>query len=262
MLFCPLFSGSSGNSSYVEAGASRILIDAGFTGKTIENALSQIGKTPDGLNAILITHEHTDHISAAGVLSRRYDIPIYANAGTWQAMFKLLGNIAQKNIRVFETGRDFYINDINILPFKTPHDSSESVGYSLQHDSVKLSVMTDIGHINEHLLCAVENSDLLLLEANHDVELLKVGPYPYQLKRRILSDNGHLSNENAGKALAKLYNRGVRHALLGHLSHENNFEQLAMETVRTVLRENDIPDSEFSLAMTHRDRIGGLYEIE
>ncbi|MBQ2661955.1 MAG: MBL fold metallo-hydrolase [Clostridia bacterium] len=262
MLFCPLFSGSSGNSSYIETGDTCILVDAGLTGKAIESALRQIGKSPADLNAILITHEHTDHINAAGVLSRRYDLPIYANAGTWRGMLPLIGNIKQKNIRVFETNRDFYIKDVNILPFKTPHDSNESVGYAFFHNGIKLSLMTDIGHMNEQLLSAVENSDLLLIESNHDVELLQAGPYPYQLKRRILSDNGHLSNENAGKALAKLYTRGVRHALLGHLSHENNFEQLAMETVRGVLRENDIPDSEFSLAMTHRDRIGGLFEIE
>ncbi|MBQ9833260.1 MAG: MBL fold metallo-hydrolase [Clostridia bacterium] len=262
MLFCPLFSGSSGNSSYIEAGDTHILIDAGLTGKAITEALGQLKADPCYINAILITHEHTDHINAAGVLSRRYDIPIYANAGTWQAMLPLLGNISRKNIRVFETERDFYINDVNITPFKTPHDSKESVGYSLQYHGIKLSFMTDIGHINEYLLCAVENSDLLLIEANHDVELLKAGPYPYHLKRRILSDTGHLSNENAGKALAKLYNRGVCSALLGHLSHENNFEQLAMETVRSVLRENDIPDQCFNLAMTHRNRIGGIYEIE
>lgn len=262
MLFCPLFSGSSGNASFLEADGARLLIDAGLTGKAIEDALCKIHIAPESLSAILITHEHNDHVSAAGVLSRRYDIPIYANAGTWAGMLPLVGETKPSNMRVFETDRDFYIKDVNVMPFKTPHDANESVGYVFIHGGVKLSVMTDIGHVDEPLLAAVDGADLLLIEANHDVDLLKAGTYPYHLKQRILSHTGHLSNEKAGQSLARLYARGLRRAILGHLSRENNFEELALETVRCMLRSEDIPDEAFDVSIAHRDRIGGIYRIE
>lgn len=261
MMFCPLYSGSSGNSTLLEGGGARVLIDAGLPGKMIERALSEAGVEPHTIDAIVITHEHSDHIRGVGVLSRRYGLPIYANEGTWRAMNGQLGAIKPANIRIFETGRDFYIKALNILAFATPHDAAEPVGYSFSAAGRKVSVMTDIGHINNNLLCAVEGADLLLIEANHDVPMLQAGSYPYTLKRRILSDKGHLSNENAGKALAKLYLRGVRNAILGHLSRENNCEQLCMETVRAALRLEDIPDEEFRLAMAYRDRPAGMFRV-
>ncbi|MEG1548270.1 MAG: MBL fold metallo-hydrolase [Clostridia bacterium] len=261
MRFCPLYSGSSGNATLVEAGDVRLLIDAGLPGRTVENALRQCGVDPCTLSAILVTHEHRDHIGGVGVLSRRYSLPVYANAGTWAGMQPITGEIAPKNTRVFETNRDFYIKNVNILPFKTPHDANESVGYVINCGGVMVSVMTDVGHVSERMLAAVQGSDIILIEANHDVEMLKAGSYPYPLKRRILGDNGHLSNENAGMALCKLYREGVKHAVLGHLSKDNNYEALAMETVRSVLREDDIVDELFALAIAHRDRPTGMFEI-
>lgn len=259
MLFYPLFSGSGGNASLVEAGGVRILIDAGVTGTALTQALCEIEVDPKSVSAILVTHEHSDHVHGVGVFSRKYDVPVYANKGTWEGMRPCVGNIAQKNVRVFETNRDFYIQTVNVTPFKTPHDARESVGYRIDFDGKRLAVMTDVGVVEPGLLDAVEGVDLLLIEANHDVDMLRMGDYPYVLKRRILSDVGHLSNESAGKALAKLYLRGLRRAILGHLSRDNNMEELALETVRAVLREEDI--GEFELTVAHRDRLTGRYEV-
>ena len=170
---------------------------------------------------------------------------------------RLAKKVAQ--MRVFETERDFYLGRVNVLPFKTPHDANESVGFVFRCGAGKLSILTDAGHITDHMLDAVAGSDLILIESNHDVDMLKAGPYPFPLKRRILGDNGHLSNDACGAAL---YGRGVRRAVLGHLSRENNFESLALETVRAALRASDIPDEAFALSIAHRDRIGEMFEID
>ncbi|MCE5234608.1 MAG: MBL fold metallo-hydrolase [Clostridiaceae bacterium] len=261
MLFYPLFSGSSGNASLVEAGGVRILIDAGVTGSALTRALGGIGVEPKSVDALLITHEHSDHVSGAGVFSRKYDVPVYANRGTWEGMLPCVGRIEPRNVRVFETNRDFYIQGVNVTPFKTPHDARESVGYRIDCGGKRLCVMTDIGVVEPRLLDAAEGADLLLIEANHDVDMLRMGRYPYVLKRRILSDVGHLSNESAGKALAKLYLRGLRRAILGHLSLDNNIEELALATVREMLRAESISDAAFELTVAHRDRLTGCYEV-
>ncbi|MDO5111245.1 MAG: MBL fold metallo-hydrolase [Clostridia bacterium] len=261
MRLIPLFSGSSGNCILIEADGVRLLVDAGLPGRTIEGALSAAGVLPETLTGILVTHEHTDHTRGVGVLSRKLNLPVYANAGTWAGMQADVGPIALCNMRMFETGRSFFVDKLLVQPFATPHDAREPVGYCFSAEGRCASVMTDVGYIHEGLLDAVEGSDLLLIESNHDEEMLKVGPYPYPLKRRILSDQGHLSNENCGKTLCKLYKRGVRCAILGHLSKENNYEQLAMETVRSELRMEDIPDEEFKLTVAHRDRITGVFVL-
>lgn len=262
MRFCPLFSGSSGNSTLLEALGTRLLIDAGLPARTISQALAAVDVDPSTISAILITHEHSDHINGVGAMSRKYNIPVYANAKTWQGMAEKLGNISPRNQRVFETNTDFYIKELNIIPFKTPHDAAESVGFSVSCREGRISVMTDIGHVDNRLFSAVENSDLLLIEANHDIEMLKTGCYPYPLKQRILSSTGHLSNEAAGIALSKLYLRGINNVILGHLSKENNTEPLALETVRHVLRSEDVPDSGLNIMMAHRDRPSGMYILE
>ena len=261
MHFYPLFSGSSGNVSLVTAGDTRILIDAGLTGSAMAGALCETGVDPKSINALLITHEHGDHVRGAGVFSRKYDVPVYANRGTWEAMSAQVGRIAPHNMRVFETNRDFYIQNVNILPFKTPHDARESVGYTLECEGKRLCVMTDIGEADGRLLEAASGANLLLIEANHDVDMLKCGSYPYVLKRRILSSTGHLSNEAAGRVLAKLYLSGLKRAILGHLSRDNNTEALALASVRAVLRGEDIDDSAFELSVAHRDRVSGCYEV-
>lgn len=259
MRFIPLFSGSSGNSSYIEAGGVKLLVDAGLTGKSITDALCSVGVNPRELNGILVTHDHTDHTKAVGILSRKYNLPVYANAGTWKVMSPIIKEIPYGNVRLIRTDQDFYIGDMNILPFKTPHDATESIGYVFISKGKKLAYMTDIGCIREEMLEHASGAALVFIEANHDVQMLKCGPYPYVLKKRILSDTGHLSNENCGKALVRLYSTGVRCAVLGHLSRDNNTEVCAYDTVCGILSSEGITDMHISVAK--RDGVTGIFEI-
>lgn len=259
MRFIPLFSGSSGNSSYIEAGGVRLLIDAGLTGKLVTEALYSVGIRPEALNGILVTHDHVDHTKGVGILSRKYNLPVYANEGTFRAMTPIVKDLDFKNVRLFRTGEDFYIGDLNITPFKTPHDAAESVGFCFAHQGKKLCYMTDIGCFRESMFGEAAGAQLVFIEANHDVEMLKNGPYPYHLKQRILSESGHLSNENCGKALVRLYGTGVRYAVLGHLSKENNTEEAAFSAVSGALEKAGISDMHVIVAK--RDRITGIFEI-
>ncbi len=260
MLFSPLCSGSSGNASYLEAGGVRLIVDAGVTAKRLGELMAMVDLSPEGLDAILITHEHTDHVSGIGVLSRKYDIPVYAAAECWEHMPRSIGTIAAKNVRVFEPDRDFYLKQLCIHPFSTPHDAAHAVGYTFSHGGKKLSIMTDIGHVSSGMIDAVANSDLILLEANHDVDMLKAGSYPYPLKMRILSAQGHLCNEDAGLVLQKLHARGIKNAILGHLSEENNTPELALVTVQSVLESAGLLDSMF-VTVADRFRPCGLFEL-
>jgi len=260
--FCSLFSGSSGNCLCVSTEETRLLIDAGMSGKRILEALCSVGEKPSDISAVLISHEHSDHIRGAGILSRKLDIPIYANETTWEAMAEQLGPVKVENRRFFVTGEEFAIGDIAIKPFRIPHDAAEPVGFNFFSKDKKITTATDIGHITKELLLHFESSDLILLESNHDIEMVKVGPYPYNLKRRILGEHGHLSNEMAGKVIAYMAKQGTRKFLLGHLSRENNFPELAYQTVYNVLQENQInvgTDVELSVAM--REKTGRVIEV-
>ncbi|MCH5279816.1 MAG: MBL fold metallo-hydrolase [Christensenellaceae bacterium] len=259
MKFIPLLSGSSGNSSLIVVGGKKLLVDAGHTGKCITDALRMVGTDPAELSGILVTHDHIDHTKGVGILSRRYNLPVYANAGTFEAMQPIVKEIAFSNVRLFRSGQDFYIGDINITPFRTPHDAAEPVGFAFTYRGCKLTYMTDIGCMREELYEYAANSRLLFIEANHDIPMLKNGPYPYPLKKRILSDKGHLSNENCGRALIRLYELGVRSAILGHLSKENNTEALAYSTVRGLLEASGIADMQLTVAK--RDAVTGVFEF-
>lgn len=239
--FCSLRSGSSGNCYYICSNDTQILIDAGMNGKAIEKALKEIGVYAGDINAILITHEHRDHIYGAGVISRRFDIPIYANRPTWEAMRKQIGDIRDKNICVFESNVEFTIGDLNILAYKKSHDAAEPVIYSIRHGGYKVSVMTDLGYVSRGVARCVMDSDILVVESNHDIKMLKEGPYPFFLKQRILSDHGHLSNDAAAEFLVKVCRlRACGMAFLGHLSENNNTPELALTTVMNKLNENGI----------------------
>lgn len=261
MRFCPLYSGSSGNVSFAEGGGTRLLIDAGLPGKTVAAALESRGVDPRTINGILITHDHSDHVAGVGVFARRYKTPVYANAATARAMTGVTGAIPGALMRVFETGRDFYINSLNVYPFPIPHDAAEPVGFCLADGEAKLTAMTDIGVFNDDLFAAAAGSGLVLIEANHDVEMLKCGGYPYPLKRRILGPEGHLSNDGCAVALIRLYGTGVRRAVLAHLSLDNNYEALALATVREALRAADIPDGDFLISLAHRDAVGDMFVL-
>lgn len=259
--FCPLYSGSSGNCSVISAGRTNVLIDAGMTGKAILDGLSAVGVDPSSLSAIVVTHEHSDHIKGIGVMSRKYDIPVYANEATWKAMSPFIGDVAMKNIRAFVTGQNFYLGELDVTPFPTSHDAAEPVGYSFFSKGKRVVYMTDTGCVPERLREIAEGADILFLEANHDIDMLKNGPYPYPLKKRILSDKGHLSNGTAGELLKRLYPTGVRRAILAHLSRENNTERIAYNTVRGLLTDEGIAEKDFFLTVAHRDRPAGIFEL-
>jgi phosphoribosyl 1,2-cyclic phosphodiesterase len=262
MWFCSLYSGSSGNCIYVGANRTNILIDAGLSGKSIIGALDEIGISPKDLNAILVTHEHDDHIRGVGILSRRFNIPIFANNNTWMAMKGKVGEVKEENIKFLNSDEPFEIGDIDISPFKTPHDAAESVGFSFQNKGKKVSLATDIGHVNDYIINKIEGSDILLLESNHDVEMLKFGPYLYVLKRRILSDIGHLSNDDAGTAILKLIKDKYMTVILGHLSKQNNYPELAYKTVTTALEENGVNiEKDVAIHMASRSSVSTFYEL-
>lgn len=260
--FCSLYSGSSGNSLFISSGDTRLLVEAGLSGKKIIAALNSIGEDPSELDAILVSHEHGDHTKGAGVLSRKFNLPIYASEGTWHAMEGLIGPVSEHNRFVFSSYNSFQIGDITVMPFPIPHDANEPVGYCFYACGKKVTVATDIGHINTEMLAYFEDSDLLLLESNHDPELLRMGSYPWPLKKRIAGGNGHLSNDAAGEVVAYMAQRGTKRFLLGHLSKENNFPELAYQAVRNALCEKCLDaGSDVILDIALRDRVGRVIEI-
>lgn len=263
MIFCSLYSGSSGNSMFVASDKAKILIDAGLPGKKIDIALQEIKQDPGQLDGIFITHEHSDHIKGVGVLSRKYDIPIYANADTWSAMENSIGKIRESNIRVIDKRSITEINDMSIKSFNIPHDAVAPMGYTVSSSKKSISIATDFGTFTREIYNNIKDSEVILLESNHDVNMLKFGPYPYNLKRRILSEIGHLSNDDCGSAIVELYKCCAnKRVILGHLSNTNNQPDLAYQTVFNVLTENGInPKKDIILTMANRHNPSGYVEI-
>ena len=229
--FCSLYSGSSGNSLFVETPHTKILIDAGESGKKIETALNSIHVNVQDLDAILVTHEHSDHIRGLATLSKKFQIPIYANRETWNAMPEVLEKVEEKNQNLFRLHENFDIGDLQVSAFSIPHDSANPCGFNLFYENQKISIATDIGHIDKNIIKNLEESSFILLEANYDPNVLKLSRYPYSLKQRIAGPTGHLSNEAAGKTISYLVNSGLKNVMLGHLSKESNFPELAYKTV-------------------------------
>jgi phosphoribosyl 1,2-cyclic phosphodiesterase len=261
MKFCPLYSGSSGNSIFVASDKSRILIDAGMPGKRIDAALQAINENTNKIDAIFVTHEHSDHIKGVGVLSRKYDIPIYANEETWGEMASKIGKIKEHNIKLMDQ-KHVDIGDLTVERFSIPHDAINPTGYAVYNENKKACIATDLGNFTEEIKNVIHDSDILLLECNHDVEMLKFGPYPYVLKRRILSNVGHLSNEACGNAIMEILNDKVKKVFLGHLSKTNNYPDLAYKTVENILQENKVKiGKDIKLYMTNRDSVSKFVEV-
>lgn len=253
MKFCSLYSGSSGNSIFIASENSKILVDAGLPGKHIESALSEIGENPKEIDGIFVTHEHIDHVKGVGVLSRKYDIPIYANEPTWNSMLASIGQIKEHNIKIIDE-KTVSIRDLEVTGYRISHDAVMPAGYSVVCKNKKVCVATDLGYFSEEVKVALMDADVILLESNHDVEMLKFGPYPYNLKRRILSDVGHLSNEDCGKAIVEIMGGKKKIIALGHLSKTNNYPDLALKTVVNVLNENGIStEKDIVVTMAKRD---------
>lgn len=258
--FCSLFSGSSGNCQLIKTEKTTILVDAGLSGKKIQQEIINIGEDPKKINAIFITHEHIDHIQGAGILSRRFDIPIYANEKTWEAMSPSIGEIKEHNIKIISS--DAQVGDLFVQSFDISHDSAHPVGYNVYHKNRKISIVTDTGCVNQNIIDSIKEADLLLIESNHDEDMVLIGPYPWTLKRRVLGDYGHMSNDTAGELITKVLKRGTEIVLLGHLSKENNFPQLAYKTVENILIENGLEvNPGVCLNMTYRDRPSLVYNV-
>jgi len=264
MYFCPLYSGSSGNALFCQYGGTRLLIDAGKSGKTIEDALNLIGADIRSLSGVLITHEHSDHISGAGVMARKYHIPLYATRETWWAMKDKIGKIPPDMMREIEADRDFWLGDIGVSPFPIPHDAADPVGFRLYGGNLSVSTATDLGVFSPEVYERVAGSTMVLLESNHDPDMLKANPrYSAALKARILGDHGHLSNEACSLALLRLINAGTTEVILGHLSGENNTPLLARRVSTEALeREGIRPGEDVRLQVALRDEVGSVYTLK
>lgn len=250
--FCSLYSGSSGNSLFVQSNNTKILVDCGTSAKKIEKALSSINIDVSEIDAILVTHEHSDHIQGLGTVSKKYDIPVFANFETWSAMPKQKEKISNNNIKVFENDNEFIIGNLQILPFSTPHDAVNPCGFSICNGSKKISIATDLGHIDNNIFSNIKDSKFMLLEANYEPEILKVSTYPYALKQRIAGPHGHLSNIEAGQTISNLFGKELKEVMLGHLSKENNFPEMAYKTVTEELINNNIDTNDIRLSVASR----------
>lgn len=261
--FCSLYSGSTGNCLLVQTNETKILIDAGVSQKKITDALASFNVEFTDIDAILVTHEHSDHVLNVGSISKRYNIPIYCNEKTLNAMPKQKIKITDENTKIFTPNKKFTINDLEIFPFSIPHDAADPCGFNIIHNDKKISIATDIGHMDNKIISNLKDSTFILLEANYDPDILKYSKYPFPLKQRILSPKGHLSNETAGKTISELYSKScLKQVLLGHLSKENNFPELALKTVQDELIAKNIDTKQIPIGIAKRDYPSKLIKID
>ncbi|MCQ6276672.1 MBL fold metallo-hydrolase [Bacillus sp. V3B] len=246
--FSVLASGSTGNATFVETEDQTFLVDAGFSGKQMESLFQQIDRDIKKLNGIFVTHEHSDHIKGVGILARKYKLPIYANEKTWKAMDKSIGDIPtdQKFIFGMETVKTF--GSLDIESFGVSHDAAEPMFYIFHHEGKKLVLITDTGYVSDRMKGTIANADAYLFESNHDVSMLRMGRYPWNIKRRILSDVGHVSNEDAAFAMSDVVGDHTKSIYLAHLSTDNNMKDLArMAVTQTLESKGIIVGEQFSL---------------
>ncbi len=263
MRLCSIASGSSGNCIYVGSDTTHLLVDVGISGKRTEAGLKELGLKMEDIDGIFITHEHSDHIAGLGVLARKYGTPLYATKGTIQAIQKTtaLGRIPEELFHPVRADEKIIIKDMVCNPMKISHDAAEPVAYRLQHGKQRVGIVTDLGTYNEYTVESLRGMDALLLEANHDIKMLQVGPYPYHLKQRILGDRGHLSNERAGQLLCSLIHDNLKAVMLGHLSKENNLPELAYEAVRVEVTMEQGKNLEFPMYVASRNELSPIINI-
>ena len=259
--FCSLYSGSTGNSLFVESDNAKILVDSGVSAKKVEDGLSSIGVNINDIDAILVTHEHTDHVQSLGTISKKFNIPVYANSKTWDVMHLQKDKISDNNVKFFSNDENFEIGDFIIHPFSIPHDAVNPCGFSFECDKNKFSIATDLGHMTNNVIDTLEGSSFLFLEANYDPDVLKCSKYPYILKTRIAGPNGHLSNKLAGQTISHLINCVLDKVILGHLSKENNFPELALHTVLEELAIKNYSMTSGALSVANRDHPSDFFEI-
>jgi phosphoribosyl 1,2-cyclic phosphodiesterase len=243
---CALASGSKGNSIYVSNGETAILIDAGLSGAEIERRFRSRDINPESLDAIVVSHEHTDHIQGVGVLSRRFGIPVHISESTMRAARTQLGSLHEA--RYFSRGSAFSIGNLSVHPFSISHDAADPVGFTIQDGSQKVGIATDLGIVTELVCHHLKGCKLLVLEANHDLRMLEEGPYPWEVKQRIRSRMGHLSNEASRHLLSKVSHSDLQHVIVAHVSETNNVPERALSVVREGADRRGI---QFSLAGQH-----------
>ena len=260
-----LVSGSSGNSTLISTDQTAILCDVGVSMKKIEECLNTADYSGSDIDAIVITHDHIDHVSGLGVLLRKYHIPVYASKGTVDALLRMrsLGKVDPELFRPFRAGDTIQFKDLEIRSIPVLHDTPEPVCYSFSDGRKKAGIATDLGHVTEEVIHGLQDCDYMLIEANHDIRMLEAGPYPYPLKHRILGDYGHLCNEAGGALIRELLNDHIKEIRLGHLSKENNLPELAMMTVKQELLGNPYsPDPEgLPLFVAARDTADPMVEL-
>ena len=248
MQFSTIASGSSGNCLYAANDDTHILIDAGISKKRIELGLKSFGTEGSDIDALLVTHEHLDHIQGIGVWSRKYHVPIYGTRGTLEEIWrtKSLGKLDESLFHVIRPGESFKINNIDIHPFSIPHDARDPVSYQIESADTRIGTVTDLGYFDDSIVNELQDCDLLYVEANYDLHMLQAGPYPYQLKRRIAG--------NYGQLIGRLLNERLQKVILGHLSKENNFPELALKAVQNELeRDFSVTKETLPVSVAPRD---------
>jgi len=254
--FTVLSSGSTGNATIVQGSEKTIMVDAGLSMKKLEELMRVQGISGHDIDALFVTHEHSDHIKGLGAFARKYELPIFANEATWGALERHVGTIAPEKRVYIETGETLKFGAMEVHSYPISHDAAEPVGYCFEENGEKLGLATDLGYVSEKVRRAIIDSDVLVLESNHDTEMLRMGRYPWNIKRRILSDIGHLSNVAAGEALCELMTDRTKRVYLAHLSLDHNQMDLAMLTVNTILEDNGIfyKKDDYPLRATFYDR--------
>lgn len=256
--FSVLASGSTGNAFYIEHNETKLLIDAGLSGKKIAELFEQVDVDPEQLTAILVTHEHSDHVKGLGVMARRYHLPIYANEKTWQAMNGAIGEIKTEQKFHFAANSVKSFGSLEVESFSVSHDAADPMFFNFRVDDKKVSLVTDLGYVSEKIKDAIAGADAYVFEANHDISMLQMSTYPWSVKRRILGDYGHVSNEDCGLALSDVITERTKRIYLAHLSRENNLKELARMSVDQVLQERGI---KIALHDTDPETATSLYEV-
>lgn len=235
-----LASGSTGNAIYVESDTHSFIVDAGLSGKQMEGLFQQIGRKIENLSGIFVTHEHSDHIKGIGVLARKYQLPVYANEKTWKAMDGLIGTIPTEQKFTFEMETVQSFGSMEVESFGVSHDAVEPMFYVFHHEGKKIVVITDTGYVSDRMKGIISNANAYVFESNHDVQMLRMGRYPWNIKRRILSDVGHVSNEDAAIAMSEVIGDQTKRIYLAHLSQDNNMKDLARMSVSQTLETRGI----------------------
>ena len=261
MRLVSLASGSDGNSTYIGSEKTHILVDAGISNKKIETRLNELGLCGKDISGVFLTHEHSDHIAGLEVFVRKNEIPVFASRGTLEYLkdrdkYSRISDY----FNIIDSKNNIILGDLNIKAFDIDHDANEPFGYRVECGDKKIAVATDLGRYTKDIVKNLTDLDALLVEANHDIRMLETGPYPYELKRRILSNKGHLSNENSGKLICEILNDKIKKIFLGHLSDKNNLPELALESVRFEIFADDrhYNPKDFDIEVAKRDAISEI----